>query len=492
MNCWSIKKVWGSCGMKSFSGIAMLTLGMLTSAALAQNPVPQVVGPPSPQAVKPGGGDFKLKVYGANFMLGSVVNWNRQPRATSYVSGHEVDATILASDLVSNTVGYITVTNPPPGGGNSSSSYGLVEVHPPTATIFPGKPHHNSLLGGYTSLVGDVNGDGILDLAGGAIEIALGNGDGTFRYGPFAAFVAYGGVAAYGDFNGDGNLDIVFTEGTGRFVIPTHLCVNFGNGDGTFHPGPCVGTFVDPKGQITVYPAQIVAGDFNRDGKLDMALAGGSSGPGMPVYMGKGDGSFQHARNFGPGRFVFAIWAGDFNGDGKLDLLGEATQAGGAVTGIYLLIGNGDGTFQKARQVATSTNPCNGCGAPMQVSDFNNDGILDLAYGTSDAHIAVLLGNGDGTFQKPVLYSSGLGKEFTNFVAGDFNSDGNIDFLSVGNNSVGVPSSTILLGNGDGTYNAPKKVVLPSSFSPYSFIVGDFNNDGLLDFVNNGDAFIQE
>ena len=92
--------------------IGVFISSLLLATAYAQNPVPQVVGPPNPQAVKPGSGDFTLKVYGANFVPGAVVNWNRQPRATKYVSGHEIDAQILASDVITNTAGYIMVTNP--------------------------------------------------------------------------------------------------------------------------------------------------------------------------------------------------------------------------------------------------------------------------------------------------------------------------------------------------------------------------------------------
>src|SRR5271168_5238337 len=142
-------------------------IGIVLAAVLAsaQNPVPQVVGPPHPQAVAPGGASFTLKVYGANFVPGSVVNWNRHSRATTYVSGHEVDATILASDIVRNTAGYITVTNPLPGGGVSSASWTLVEVHAPTTTIVPGMDYaYGGTLGEVTSLlVADFNNDGTMD-----------------------------------------------------------------------------------------------------------------------------------------------------------------------------------------------------------------------------------------------------------------------------------------------------------------------------------------
>src|SRR5580700_913639 len=146
-------------------GIAAVAF-LLGSAAYAANPVPTVTGPVHPQAVVPGHADFVLTVYGANFFSGAIVNWNRSPRSTTFISARELRAQILASDVTKPTAGYITVTNPPPGGGDSSSSYSLVEVHTPTATI-EAKTPHQYLKGGGPQFVlpTDFNGDGILDLA---------------------------------------------------------------------------------------------------------------------------------------------------------------------------------------------------------------------------------------------------------------------------------------------------------------------------------------
>lgn len=163
-------------------GIAAICF-FLVASAFADNPVPSVVGPVSPQAVVPGSGGFTLKVYGANFVQGAVVNWNGSPRSTTFVSARELEAQILTSDVALPTAGYITVTNPAPGGGNSSSSYGLVEVHTPTASIVVDKPHVYSL--GTNLFTADFNGDGNLDLGAGYdrdIKIWLGNGEGKFPH----------------------------------------------------------------------------------------------------------------------------------------------------------------------------------------------------------------------------------------------------------------------------------------------------------------------
>jgi hypothetical protein len=113
----------------------ILWIALAVAAFGQNNPIPQIVGPVHPDAVAPGSGAFTLSVYGANFVPGSVVNWNYQPRVTTYISGHEIQAQILATDVATNTAGFISVTNPPPGGGSSSASWAQVEVHNPISTI---------------------------------------------------------------------------------------------------------------------------------------------------------------------------------------------------------------------------------------------------------------------------------------------------------------------------------------------------------------------
>jgi hypothetical protein len=468
--------------MITFRGIVHTTvLGILTTLAAAQNPVPQVVGPPSPQAVKPGGGDFTLKVYGANFVSGSVVNWNRQPRSTTYISGHEVDATILASDIVTNTAGYISVTNPPPGGGNSSSSWSVVEVHTPTATIVPDKPHQYVGAGSNVPslFAADFNNDGILDFAVGLgnlkLDISLGDGGGGFRFASTASSVAasFFGTSSsvYGDFDGDGNLDLAFLPSFGGRNTPVGLGVNLGNGDGTFRPGWRLrnDNGVD----------DLVAGDFNRDGQLDLA---GGDGRITSVFLGNGDGTFRLFKGYkadgGIKRF-----AGDFNGDGILDLAIFGAQDRYSNYTISVVLGNGDGTFQKPRAITRTAGAC-AFGAPILVSDFNGDGKLDIAFCTLTS-IGIMLGNSDGTFQKPVFYGVYfLGPEngTFSFAAGDFNSDGKTDLIV---SHIGLNTEFfILLGNGDGTFQHKSAINLARGDSgELGIVTGDFNADGLLDFV---------
>ncbi len=469
----------------------LLIIGTLFSAALAsaQNPVPQVVGPPNPQAVAPGGASFTLKVSGANFVPGAVVNWNRHPRWTTYVSGHEVDATIPASDIVKNTGGYITVTNPAPGGGVSSASWTLVEVHAPTATIKPGVYHAYGAAAGEVTqlLVADINNDGIMDLADadaeGTIPIYLGNSAGTFKattdatsaYEPAFGF----GNAAYGDFNGDGNLDIAYQAYFG-FNSPLGMAVTLGEGNGKFRHG----WYED---QISVMPVNVLTGDFNGDGKLDLITGDGFV---TFVYLGNGDGSFTLSQTFDVGADGIRL-AGDFNGDGKLDLVFVYPSINfQSYSGIAIALGNGDGTFQDATLITTYTGGC-AFGPDILVNDFNGDGNLDIAYCTSTS-IGVMLGNGDGTFQQAVSYVVDTFNGFS-FTAGDFNSDGKTDLI-VSDSSTNYEFS-ILLGNGDGTFQPQHAVKIgPKDTNGETGIaVGDFNSDGLLDFIlqEGGGGFIE-
>jgi len=470
----------------TFLAIATMLWIALAAAAFGQsNPVPQIVGPVHPDAVAPCSGAFTLSVYGANFVPGSVVNWNYQPRVTSYISGHEIQAQILATDVETNTAGFITVTNPPPGGGSSSASWAQVEVHDPISTIAV-DPWVYYEVGNWVLLPADFNHDGILDLVGEAdgLDFDRGNGDGTFTYASIVDkqyLAPYG--AAYGDFNNDGNLDVVDASDLGdpTGFNPTRMDVMLGNGAGTFSAGTPIWRQLDNLNYV-------VAGDFNQDGNLDLITVGIRR---LTPYLGQGDGTFQlgtldyHYPSFG---FGPEMLVGDFNNDGKLDLVllsGQSTTEG-FNTIVWFLAGNGDGTFQKPKAVwvARNTHVCVGGGygqSYVQLSDFNGDGNLDLAFCDS-SQIGVMLGNGDGTFKPPTFYtadSTGQG-QFT-FAVGDINSDGKPDLI-VSEYPQDVGSTfVVMLGNGDGTFQTPQVVAsgLDVPLAEIGIAIGDFNSSGL-------------
>jgi hypothetical protein len=431
----------------------------------------------SPEAVSPGVGDFTLTVYGANFNSSSIVNWNRQARQTTFISARELQTLILASDVMQPTAGYITVTNTTPGGllSTSASPSALVEVHVPTAAVSVGLP--NTYSESYFPLiVGDLTGSGKLDLAHSdfssgyeQMSTMLGAGNGTFVSGAVATDEYFGqGDAEFGDVNGDGKLDLVFTEGDYHSGTTSYIQANLGNGDGTFSHGK-------PFGNFPIAPSQFLLADFNRDGTLDIAVASGSDHYHVPIYSGNGDGTFRAFSAVQVPYYPLAMVAGDFNGDGILDLVIESDYE------FTIHLGNGDGTFQPGQMLAPN-NWRNLCvfGRPLLTADFNGDGVPDLAF-CNDTSIGIMIGRGDGTFEPTVFYSVGTQGDFT-FAAGDFNSDGRTDLIISHEN----PGNAlfILLGNGDGTFGSKTMVSLPEDYvSELPIITGDFNSDGLLDFI---------
>jgi hypothetical protein len=213
-----------------------------------------------------------------------------------------------------------------------------------------------------------------------------------------------------------------------------------------------------------VTPQDVTSADFNKDGKLDLAVATGNNT--ISILLGVGDGTFPTHVEYPVSGHPIAIAAGDFNNDGKMDLVTVA----GFLPQVSVLLGNGDGTFQAQTTYATGSHP-----DAIAIADVNRDGKLDLIVADfNDNKVAVLLGNGDGTFQSHVDYATGNGP--SGVAIGDFNGDGKLD-LAVANNGDGTVA--ILLGNGDGTFQGP--IPFPTAINCNSVVTADFNGDGKLD-----------
>jgi hypothetical protein len=314
-------------------------------------------------------------------------------------------------------------------------------------------------------VAGDFAGNGRTDLAvtnygDNSVSVLLGNGDGTFQPQVTYAVGLSPNSIITGDFKGDGHLDLAVAH------VDVGVEVLLGNGDGTFQPAQTV---------MGGFCFDLVAGDFNGDGRTDLVVTSSPPYPvgiGLRVLLGNGDGTFQApAENF-VGSLPDSIVSGDFNGDGRLDL--AVADAGGEVS---VLLGNGDGTFQPAAQYAVGLSP-----SAIVTGDFNGDGRLDLAVANSgDNTVSVLLGNGDGTFQPQVTYAVGAAP--VSIVAGDFTGNGRLDLAVV--NSGTFPNYygtvSVLLGNGDGTFQP--QVKYPVGSAPWSIVAGDFNGDGRLDLA---------
>jgi hypothetical protein len=339
------------------------------------------------------------------------------------------------------------------------------------------------ILGG-NHIAADLNGDGIPDLAATSaigVGVMLGTGDGTFRpKTDFSTGVQSQDLAA-GDFNSDGRADLAVSLINAQFS----LALLTGNGDGTFNAP----VLFDNIGALDDSPA-IVATDLNNDGRLDVVLAhmlACFAGPcvatrNITVMLGLGDGTFQAPFEIDVGTGMSRIAVGDFNSDGIKDLAICGNQAQ-----VYILIGIGDGSFLKQPTMSLVADAFGVDGTDIDVADLNGDTIQDLvvAIGLNGSRTAIVLGNNDGTFQ-PARIITDAGLRVPQYTAvADFNRDGFVDLaLSMADGTVGL--FQILNGNGDGTFRAPVNYAVPpplSSIGGGPIVTSDFNRDGRADIA---------
>ncbi len=266
------------------------------------------------------------------------------------------------------------------------------------------------------------------------------------------------------DLNRDGRQDVVIAHTNGK------VGVMLGNGDGTLQAETTYATG-------TTFTASVAVADVNRDGKPDIVASnwGGEANgdASVVVLIGNGDGTFQRAVAYDSGfPYDAQLAVADVDGDGKPDIV-VLNANGNGIGDVGVLLGNGDGTFQRAAPYDSGgQQPCS-----LAIGDLNGDGSQDLVVTAFRSNsVSVLMGNGHGAFQSPVVYSASY--PCSSAVA-DLNGDGKLDVVVTNytSNTVGV-----LFGNGDGTLQ-PIVTFSSGGVFPGQVVVGDVNKDGRPDLV---------
>jgi hypothetical protein len=342
---------------------------------------------------------------------------------------------------------------------------------------------------GTSLAVGDLNGDGKPDFAVTNAQhtfVQLNNGNGTFAapvnydaavYIPGVGYGPTGGLfpqtVTFGDVNGDGKLDlIVGNQGyyadavQGQVRDPVSIFLNQGAGAfalaGEYDAGAA--------------PAHFATGDFNGDGKLDIAvvdtLVPSVPGSQVSVLLNQGNGGFGAAVGYTMSDFPSAISAADVDGDGKLDLAVSAVghdKVGGEISTLKNL---GNGTFAPAVHFGAGEMP-----GSLATGDLNGDGQPDLAAANpTSGTLSVLLNQGNGVFPSPVTYGPTVGT--LDVVVADLDGDGRLDFATANPYTSDV---NVQLNQGSGVFVNPVSVALVASANKLA--VGDLNGDGRLDMV---------
>lgn len=322
-----------------------------------------------------------------------------------------------------------------------------------------------------SAALGDVNGDGVLDVVTGVfspsnVGVMLGNGDGTFRA---ATYYSAGNTPQYialGDLSGDGVLDIAAAN-TGS----NDVSILLGNGDGTFLPTV---NYV-----LSARPNFVSLGDVSGDGILDVVTA--TDGNKVSVLLGNGGGTVSAAVNYTLQVAPFFLALGDVSGDGVVDVVTTNVFS----DDVTVLVGNGNGTFRPGVNYAVGDGP-----RAIALGDVTGDGLLDVVCANSNSdNVSVLLGTADGTLQRAMNYATG--DDPNSLALGDMNGDGILDVVA--SNASGANASgrsvSILLLNSDGTLR--QTLNYSTGQSPLYVALGDVSGDGVLDVVTTTNSNTQ-
>ena len=262
---------------------------------------------------------------------------------------------------------------------------------------------------------------------------------------------------AVGDFNGDGKQDLAVADG-GSDVI----ALLFGDGAGKFNRYPRL--FLAGE-----HASSVAAGDFNGDGRQDLAVANGNSSSNtVSILLGNGRGTFKLPTSYAT--FISPNWVAvsDFNGDGKQDL---AVVSNSSPSSVSILLGDGTGKFGHFTSFSAGNNA-----DTVAVGDFNRDGHEDLAIDSRFPNgVSILLGDGTGRFGPPTTYAAA---DPISVAVGDFNGDGKQDLVT---SNLGPGTVSVLLGTGSGGFSPATDFAV--GVQPFSVALGDFNGDGKQDLA---------
>ncbi|HEX9005067.1 MAG TPA: putative Ig domain-containing protein, partial [Blastocatellia bacterium] len=410
-----------------------------------------------------------VTILGANLLNAAALSFGGVSAAFTATSATSMVATVPPGALT----GPVTVTTPN-GAATSAVTFTVLGTGGGgaacAATSFSQPALYSLDPGAGALVVADFNRDNFLDVAIAnnninSVTVKLGNGNGSFG-GSVNYPVNLPFALATGDFNQDGNLDLVASDNSS---ITLRVAVLLGNGAGGF-------------GAATTFPAAsntyaVTVADFNGDNKPDIAAAsvsadGTAMSPSVVSVLvntgNPGTLSFSAPTNFTVGTHPFGIAAGDFNSDGKVDL---ATANSGS-NNVSVLLGMGNGSFQPAVPYATPLGSATG----VAISDFNSDGKLDLAVANyTGVGISILMGIGNGTFASAATYATSGGQAYK-LAAGDFNNDGKPDLAVAMNNTRRVD---LFLNNGLGGFIPSLSYLIGESVLDAG--VGDFDHNGKLD-----------
>ncbi len=319
--------------------------------------------------------------------------------------------------------------------------------------------------------VGDFDEDGHQDLVTshyGSKQVAIlsGNGDGTFQTAVFYGASEDSDPVIVGDFDEDGHQDLAVNN-----YYFSNITILLGNGDGSFQ--------VAPNYLMPFPPWSIAVGDFDEDGHQDLAVANSEDGENwggyVSIMLGIGDGEFGLRLEYYVGELPYSLAIGDFNEDGHQDLAVTAPGMAYNTGCVTILAGSGDGSFQVTAFYIMDQHP-----KSIAIGDFDEDGHQDLAVVVGDyrfyGDIGILLGNGDGSFQAATFYDDVHAPKW--ITIGDLNEDSHQDLVVVDFTRGEV---AVLLGNGDGSFQAA--TFYDTIDYPLSVAISDFNEDGHQDMV---------